>query len=166
MMIIDKHMGTSTRRSSIAGAGDAALTQLAFDNLINWLKVYGNEPSPAQKAALYEILNTYTMMAKGVISGRYAFPLPTGMGKTTSIKSWLLAIHRLERFKFRGSMPKQSGRAVQNEARPHRSWDTGEENRLAPLLQIRRKNSLRLYCAWKTDARWLRFTALYGRQCK
>ncbi len=77
------------------GISHSKLTCLAYEVLIDRLEYYGNEPSEAQKDALYEILGTYTFMAQGVISGRYAFPLATGLGKTQSIAAWLGALNYL-----------------------------------------------------------------------
>lgn len=71
------------------------LTEEAFRLLISSLERYGNEPSEEQKAALREILETYTLMATGKVTGRYAFPLATGLGKTQSISAWLSAVNSL-----------------------------------------------------------------------
>lgn len=69
------------------------LTQLAFNTLLTILESYGNEPSLAHRKALYEIVESYTFMAQGVLTGRYAFPLATGLGKTQSIVAWLAALN-------------------------------------------------------------------------
>ncbi|MGA3113795.1 MAG: hypothetical protein ABSF90_05095 [Syntrophobacteraceae bacterium] len=69
------------------------LTSHAFINLIRNLVRYGNSPSKAHYTALYELLSTYTGMAQGEIKGRYAFPLGTGLGKTQSVVSWLMALY-------------------------------------------------------------------------
>lgn len=72
------------------------LTSHAFINLIRNLTQYGNRLSKAHYSALWKLLNTYTDMATGKKMGRYAFPLGTGMGKTQSIVSWLMALHDLK----------------------------------------------------------------------
>ncbi len=77
------------------GVSHRKLTELAFRALIGSLEGYGNEPSDAQKAALYEIVGTYTFMAQGVLAGRWAFPLATGLGKSQSIVAWLGALNYL-----------------------------------------------------------------------
>jgi hypothetical protein len=40
-----------------------------------------------------ELLGGFTFLAFGIKKGRYAFPLPTGMGKTQSIVAWCAALH-------------------------------------------------------------------------
>jgi hypothetical protein len=42
-----------------------------------------------------ELLGGFTFLAFGIKKGRFAFPLPTGMGKTQSIVAWCSALHRL-----------------------------------------------------------------------
>jgi hypothetical protein len=69
------------------------LTDHAFINLSRNLTRYGNNLSKAHYTALWKLLDTYTRIAHGQIRGRFAFPLGTGMGKTQSIVSWLMAIY-------------------------------------------------------------------------
>ncbi len=61
--------------------------------LINWLRGFGNKPSYAHQLALLELLSGFTKLAKGVLRGRHAFPLHTGMGKTLAIVAWIKAVH-------------------------------------------------------------------------
>jgi hypothetical protein len=72
------------------------LTDIAFSKLIKNLKQYGNNPSPKHQKALRMILRTYSDMATGNLTGRWAFPLFTGGGKTQSIVAWLWAIYKTE----------------------------------------------------------------------
>lgn len=70
-------------------------TEIAYAKLIQQLDGYGNRPSPRQKQALRSLLDTYTNMAFSALRGRIAFPLPPGLGKTTSIVCWMWAVHEL-----------------------------------------------------------------------
>lgn len=54
-----------------------------------------NEPGKKQEEALLVLLRLYSRVSLGLDRGRFAFPLPTGYGKTTSIVAWCAAIHRL-----------------------------------------------------------------------
>ncbi|MFC1523654.1 hypothetical protein ACFL6N_02565 [Thermodesulfobacteriota bacterium] len=71
------------------------LTQLAYDMLMDKLAGYGNRLTDIQKVTLKGVLHSYTCMARGNLKGRLAYPLPTGLGKTTSIITWLTALHQL-----------------------------------------------------------------------
>lgn len=71
------------------------LTNLAHERLMSDLVRYGNIPSEAQSAALRSVLETYSRIALGELSGRWAHPLPTGAGKTRSIIAWLWAVNQL-----------------------------------------------------------------------
>jgi hypothetical protein len=48
------------------------------------------------KQALYELVMNYTKMIQGIASGRLAFGLDTGMGKTESVVALITAIHQLK----------------------------------------------------------------------
>ena len=67
----------------------ALLTEAALDRLVNKLEGFGNTVSSQHQAALQEVLSAYTMIALGKRSGRWAFPLAPGVGKTQSIVAWL-----------------------------------------------------------------------------
>ncbi len=71
------------------------LTSLAFDKLIKKLKEYGNQPSDEHAVSLYKLLYAYTHMAQGGLTGRWAFPLPTGAGKTLSVVAWIASLYEL-----------------------------------------------------------------------
>ncbi len=71
------------------------LTSLASDKLIKKLKEYGNQPSDEHIVSLYKLLDAYTHMAQGVLTGRWAFPLPTGAGKTLSVVAWIAALYEI-----------------------------------------------------------------------
>lgn len=80
---------------SINGIKHGELTAKAFDILIKNLKGFGSLPSEDHQAALLEVLKAYTDMAQGVLQGRHAFPLATGMGKTQSTVAWVAALYQL-----------------------------------------------------------------------
>jgi hypothetical protein len=71
------------------------LTDIAYRKLIVRLEEFGNKPNEKHKQALKAILRTYSDMATGGRTGRWAFPLFTGGGKTQSIVAWLQAAHRI-----------------------------------------------------------------------
>ena len=65
------------------------LIEYSHRDLIETLHSYGNVTSESQEQALYTLLHTYAALAQGKIAGRLAAPLPTGLGKTTSISAFL-----------------------------------------------------------------------------
>jgi hypothetical protein len=72
-----------------------ALTEAAYQILITDLIQYGNIPGDTQKAALRELLDTMTGYAFGTKSGRLAFGLPTGFGKTSALVAWIAALYEV-----------------------------------------------------------------------
>lgn len=72
------------------------INELAKEKLLSFLKKFGNELGPKQIEALSRLVETYTDISSGRIMGRYAFPLPTGTGKTRSIIAWLSALNELK----------------------------------------------------------------------
>jgi hypothetical protein len=80
----------------VNGVSHAELTRGAFAILMRDLIRYGNKPKQDHQEALIALLATMTDMAQGKRKGRYAFPLPTGMGKTQSIIAWVTALNHLE----------------------------------------------------------------------
>lgn len=75
------------------------LTDAAFEDLCFTLQEFRNELNTNHKAALRDILRTYSRFAynDGISpETRYAFPLATAMGKTQSIVSWAHAVYRLD----------------------------------------------------------------------
>ncbi len=71
------------------------LSRLAFDVLTADLEARGNTLSPMHRAALYELVDAFTGYCTGQLSGRRAYPLPTGMGKTSAVVAFATAAHRL-----------------------------------------------------------------------
>ncbi|MFT5727895.1 MAG: hypothetical protein ACI8PB_002040 [Desulforhopalus sp.] len=75
----------------------------AHRDLIKVIRGYGNITSESQEEALYTLLHSYAALANGKITGRIAVPLPTGLGKTTSISSFLGRAYQM------GILGKQKG---------------------------------------------------------
>ena len=75
--------------------GNKALTNHAHAILIRDLEDRGNLLSDLHKEALYVLLDEMTGYLEGRVSGRRAFSLGTGTGKTSAIIAWLTALHRL-----------------------------------------------------------------------
>lgn len=73
----------------------ANITAVAHQRLLTALEGYGNRPNADHQQALFALVQAMTDMAEGRLQGRYAFGLPTGMGKTLSIISWLSAVTAL-----------------------------------------------------------------------
>lgn len=71
------------------------LTNRAFSHLVTMLEGFGNTLNSLHKAALHSLLESMTQMAEGRLQGRYAFGLPTGMGKTSAIIAWCSSLHSL-----------------------------------------------------------------------
>lgn len=71
------------------------LTRTAFSILVADLEGFGNRLAPMHRAALLELVETFTGYCTGTERGRQAFPLPTGMGKTSAVVAFLAALHRL-----------------------------------------------------------------------
>ena len=72
-----------------------ALTQMATTRLIWFLRKVGNTLSDNHKLALCSLTDAMTRMAEGMVTGRLAFGLPTGTGKTTAIIEWCASVHAL-----------------------------------------------------------------------
>ena len=71
------------------------LTDRAFELLTGSLEDHGNVLSPMHRAALYELCDTFTGYVTGSLTGRRAFGLPTGMGKTSAITAFCAALGQL-----------------------------------------------------------------------
>ena len=69
------------------------LVETAFAILVKDLE-RRNTLSPLHRAALMELLDTFAGYCAGTLSGRRAFPLGTGLGKTASVVAFLAALHR------------------------------------------------------------------------
>jgi len=72
------------------------LTSTAFGILQSDLESHGNELSDLHKDALWEVLECFTSYAIGQATGRKAFPLATGLGKTSSIVAFIAALDLLD----------------------------------------------------------------------
>jgi len=74
--------------SHARGLSHESITRPAFARLVALLEARGNRLSKDHKAALLALVETMTEMAVGKRTGRWAFGLPTGTGKTTAIAAW------------------------------------------------------------------------------
>ncbi len=71
----------------------AALTTRAFESLKSFLTTKAQtNPTERQLKALYALMDNLSRLAFGEISGRYAWALPVGCGKTQSITHWCSAV--------------------------------------------------------------------------
>lgn len=70
----------------------AALTDRAHAVLLERMERFGNRLTGAHRAALRELVESFSRMAFGRLGGRLAFPLPTGMGKTQAVIAWCVAL--------------------------------------------------------------------------
>src|ERR1051325_2054148 len=73
-----------------------SLTKEAFTILASDLESYGNRLNDDHRQALRRMLETYSSIACGEITGRFAFDLPTGCGKTQSVIAWCQAVHETQ----------------------------------------------------------------------
>lgn len=92
---VKAEIGYNFYHRPIKGVSHHKLTERAFSILVGNLNSYGNILSIKHKHALYELLMNYTKMIQGTTSGRLAFGLDTGMGKTESVVALITAIHEL-----------------------------------------------------------------------
>ncbi|MDK2744318.1 MAG: hypothetical protein NDI90_15530 [Nitrospira sp. BO4] len=72
------------------------VTKASFATLKDSLKRFGNTLNVHHMMALCALLDTMTKMAEGDITGRWAFGLPTGTGKTRAIIEWSTAVYKLK----------------------------------------------------------------------
>ena len=70
------------------GLSHERLTAPAFKLLVRLLTDYDNALSEGHASALMALVGLMTKMAQGELKGRWAFGLPTGMGKTSAIIAW------------------------------------------------------------------------------
>lgn len=73
----------------------AALADTAHAMLCEELERRDNVLSPMHSAALFELVSAFSMYAIGEVSGRRAFGLATGLGKSTAVVQWIAACHRM-----------------------------------------------------------------------
>ena len=71
------------------------LTAKAHTRLIHSLERFGNRLNADHKNALFTLLEAMTNMAEKKLTGRWAFGLPTGTGKTRAIIEWVSTVHAL-----------------------------------------------------------------------
>lgn len=71
------------------------LTAEAFALVTSLLEERGNILSRPHKESLEQLMRLFSGYAAGTTRGRVAFPLPTGMGKTTGVVAFIAAMHRL-----------------------------------------------------------------------
>ncbi len=77
------------------GVSHAALTADSFALLQRDLEANDNTLSNDHRAALFALVGLFTKSAQGLLPGRIAFGLPTGMGKTSAIVAWCATLVRL-----------------------------------------------------------------------
>ncbi len=68
------------------------LTITSHGLLLTRLEGFGNRLSYGHKDALRQIVHELSLLTFGVKRGRYAYPLPTGMGKTQSVVAFCTAL--------------------------------------------------------------------------
>lgn len=71
------------------------LTSLAHKLLTDELTRHGNGISRLHSYALWQLVSSFTDQGLQIRTGRYAYALPCGAGKTLSVISWITAQHRL-----------------------------------------------------------------------
>ncbi len=77
------------------GVNHAELTKAAFERLTGFLEGHGNSLDSNHRSALYALVGAMTRMAQGKLTGRWAFGLPTGMGKSSAIVAWCASLNAL-----------------------------------------------------------------------
>lgn len=75
---------------------EANLTIRAFEKLCSNLEGYGNILSEDHRGALMRMVGCFSFLATGRKTGRWAFPLDTGGGKTSAVIAWIAALHELQ----------------------------------------------------------------------
>lgn len=70
----------------------------AHVNWLNSLQINGNEPSPEHKDAGWQLLRAMVDQLYGERTGRYAYALPCGAGKTQAVVAFLAALASLRVF--------------------------------------------------------------------
>lgn len=71
------------------------LVNRAQSLLVTSLTSMGNQVGNNHAAALYELLDTFATHCTGETQGRLAFGLPTGIGKTSAVLAFLVALYEL-----------------------------------------------------------------------
>lgn len=88
-------LARTTYATPINGLRHDQLTVGAFTTLEQHLHDNGNTLSQPHREALFALCGLLTEMAQGQRQGRFAFGLPTGMGKTSAIIAWCSQLVRL-----------------------------------------------------------------------
>jgi hypothetical protein len=92
--VVDRRTFTKTvTRAGIRTEAD--LTIRAFEKLCANLTSYGNVLSEDHRGALMRMVGCFSFLATGKKTGRWAFPLDTGGGKTSAVIAWIAALHEL-----------------------------------------------------------------------
>lgn len=81
--------------TSANGVSHESLTVPAYENLASFLIKTGNVLSEEHRAALMALCGLLTETSQGKRPGRWAFGLPTGMGKSSGIVAWCAALTKL-----------------------------------------------------------------------
>lgn len=81
--------------NTINGVSHSNLTGPAWSVLKDWLERYGNILSREHQVALISGLQMCTEALQGELKGRWAFPIGTGMGKSSLIAAWCAVLSRL-----------------------------------------------------------------------
>ncbi len=68
------------------------LTSKAHALTINNLEIYGNRLAPSHSSCILRLQQEFGALVFGIKTGRYAYPLPTGMGKTQSVIGFCTAL--------------------------------------------------------------------------
>lgn len=99
---MNRHQRRATKRALTAsyaaphnGVAHADLTGASYVTLKSNLERFGNVLSPAHETALFALCGLFTKSAQHLLPGRWAFGLPTGMGKTTAIIAWCATLAKL-----------------------------------------------------------------------
>jgi hypothetical protein len=74
----------------------STLAEYAFGIVVRDLEGFGSRLNDKHRQALRRMLETYSSMARGEITGRFAFDLPTGCGKTQSVIAWCQAVYETQ----------------------------------------------------------------------
>lgn len=72
---------------------EESLTRTAHRILCDYLKEKGNKLSEDHSEALRILVCAMSAYVLGTVTGRLAYPLATGLGKTSAIKAWIKALH-------------------------------------------------------------------------
>lgn len=74
----------------------STLADAAFAIVVRDLEGFGNRLTDQHRQALRRMLETFSSMACGELTCRFAFDLPTGCGKTQSVIAWCQAVHETQ----------------------------------------------------------------------